>query len=100
MIINEIFPDYGSMYCSTGNMFITGLANMGAEDCFLQLMYDLYIEGNPIFYFDNYLSIENRQQIINTATSRGYRICDINNKMCHCIAFDLFSLFLYQSIIA
>lgn len=93
MIINDLFPDYGRSSCNTGNMYITGLANMGAEDCFLQLMYNFYMEKNPIFYFDNHLSREKKQQIITNATSRGYCISDINSISCRCVKFDLFSLF-------
>ncbi len=93
MIINDLFPDYGRASCNTGNMYITGLANMGAEGCLLQLMCDFYTENNPIFYFDDHLAREKKHQIIRNATSRGYRISDINNLSCFCMAFDLFSPF-------
>lgn len=93
MVINDFFPHYGRVGCNTGNMFITGLANMGAEGCFLQLVDNVCLETNPIFYLDSHLSREKKLQMINSATSKGYRIFDINNISCRGIPFDLFSAF-------
>ena len=93
MIINDLFPDYGRTVCNTGNLYITGLEKMGAGGCFLQLVDNVQIENNPIFYFDSHLSREKKQQIINNATSKGYRVFDINNISCHMTPFDLLSAF-------
>lgn len=91
MIIKDLFPDYGRASCNTGNLYITGLANMGADGCFQELINNLYTENNPIFYFDNHLSREKKQHMVNMATANGYRIFDINNIASHCVSFDVFS---------
>lgn len=91
MVINDLFPDYGRTSCNTGNMYITGLTNMGAEGCFLQLVDNVHLENNPIFYFDSHLSREKKQQLINNAISKGYRIFDINNISCCGTSFDVLS---------
>ena len=93
MLIHDLFPAYDGLACNTGNLFITGLEKMGADGCFLQLIYNVLTENTPVFYFDNRLSKGTELLIKTKAESQGYTIININNKMCEGTSFDLLSAF-------
>lgn len=93
MITTELFTDYKRSSCRTGNLLLSGLSNMGAEGCLLQLLKETLTEKMPVFYFDDHITRERLELIRNTSATYGYRIYAVNNRVCSCIPFNMLDLF-------
>ena len=92
MVLTSLFSDYGKLSCRTGNVLISGLANMGAEDCFLGMMSDLMREKTPIFLCTDRLSGKIMETVERAAVENGYQVKQFGVYSCHCSSFNILSM--------
>ncbi len=93
MVLTDLFPDYGRPGCRTGNVLISGLAAMGAEGCWEQLLCGILAEGKPVFCFYSQLAPDRREALEAAARSQGCRVWAAGERECRGVSLDLFRLF-------
>lgn len=89
MRIKDLFCEY-----RRGNILVSGMSNMGAEECFLEMAKSCITDYNhPVFLSYDRLTEGGRRDLLETARRKGYKIYELGYGECTEYGFDLLSGF-------